>query len=63
MNTFETSIHRQLVKEKESIFERFSYFHDQAQEDALAALKKLEFCIAHLESDCGRTTGDLEEAP
>jgi len=58
MNTFETSIHRQLVKEKESIFERFSFFHDQAKEDALAALKKLQFCIDYMESE-----GETKAAP
>ena len=50
MNTFETSIHRQLVKEKEGILRQFSFCHDQAKEDALAALKKLEFCIDHMDS-------------
>jgi len=53
MNLFEISIHMQLVKEKESILRRFSFCHDQAKEDALAALKKLQFCIDHIESDLG----------
>jgi len=52
MNTYETSIHRQLVKEKEGLLFGFSFYHDQAKEDALAALKKSEFCIDHMESGC-----------
>jgi len=48
MNPFEIAIYNFLEQERKRIFDKFSLMHDQAQADALVALKKLDFCIEYL---------------